>query len=74
MPAGHLDILKYIYYQNTIGVKPSYSDAGRELKMSKPTLRKKIRLLINGEYALEDLKGSKKVLTLTEKGRNLFLK
>jgi PAS domain S-box-containing protein len=74
MPSDHLDILKYIYYQNTIGIKPSYSDTGRELKMSKPTLRKKVRRLISGEYALEDLKGSRKVLALTEKGRGLFLK
>ncbi len=74
LPDDQLGILRYIYGQNSMGVKPSYSDIGIEMKMSKPTVRKKIRHLVYTGYAIEVVKGRNKDVELTDKGRRLFLK
>jgi Mn-dependent DtxR family transcriptional regulator len=63
-----------IYEKNSSGSKPSFSEIGDELKLSKPTFRKRVRRLINGGYVVEITKGNKKVLELTQKGRSLFFK
>jgi PAS domain S-box-containing protein len=68
------EIAQIIYDQNSSGLKPSYSEIGDELKLSKPTFRKRVRLLINGGYVVEITKGNRKVLELTQKGRSLFFK
>lgn len=68
------EIAQMIYDKNSTGIKPSFSEIGDELKMSKPTFRKRVRHLINGGYAMEVTKGNKKVLELTQKGRSLFFK
>ena len=67
-----LAILRFVYSQNTTGVKPSYTDIGNELKLSKPTARKKIRKLVYAGYLVEVASGRTKVVELTEKGRNSF--
>jgi PAS domain S-box-containing protein len=69
-----LKFLKFIYLQNWKGVKPSYKDIGRKLELSQPTVRKKIRYLIGSGHVKESLKGNKKVVELTEKSMDLFLK
>jgi PAS domain S-box-containing protein len=74
LPADQLDVLRVVHSQNLRGVKPSYTDVGREIGMSKPTVGKKVRFLKNAEYVFVDQKGQRKVLTLTKKGRNLFVK
>ena len=68
------DILELIYEKNSTGVKPSYTEVGAELGISKPTSRKRIRRLIAGGYVVEIEKGNRKVLELTQKGRNVFFK
>jgi len=68
------EIAEMIYEKNSSGMKPSYSEIGGELKLSKPTFRKRVRHLINSGYAVEVTKGNKKVLELTQKGRGLFFK
>jgi PAS domain S-box-containing protein len=68
------EIAQIIYEKNSSGLKPSYSEIGDELKLSKPTFRKRVRRLINGGYVVEIIKGNKKVLELTQKGRSLFFK
>ena len=68
------NILKFIYRQNTLGVKPSYSAVGKELAISKPTVRKRIGDLIATGYVREDIKGRNKAVELTERGRQLFWK
>ncbi|MDO9536760.1 MAG: PAS domain S-box protein, partial [Thermoplasmata archaeon] len=68
------EIAQLIYEKNSSGIKPSYSEIGEELKLSKPTFRKRVRRLINAGYAVEVTKGNKKVLELTQKGRSLFFK
>lgn len=68
------NILKFIYRQNTLGIKPSYSSVGKELSISKPTVRKRVGDLISTGYVREDIKGRNKAIELTERGRQLFWK
>jgi len=74
LPEEQLKILKYIYEDNIIGVKPSFTKIGQELGISKPTVRKRIRLLVSAGYLMEIIKGRNKIVELTEMGRNLFFK
>lgn len=67
-----LQLLRFIYQQNNLGMKPSYSDIRVELKTSRPTVRKRIKRLATTGYLIESKKGNKKVLEITEKGRSLF--
>lgn len=73
-PEELFEIAQVIYDRNSTGVKPSFSEVGEELKMSKPTCRKRVRRLIAAGYAIEVTKGNRKVLELTQKGRSLFFK
>jgi PAS domain S-box-containing protein len=72
LPEDLLEILRFTYEQNTGGIKPSYSDIGKEAGASKPTVRKRIKNLISKGYIVESKKGLYKVVELTDKGRNLF--
>lgn len=74
LPEDLFSILRFIYEQNTRGIKPSYTDIGKELRVSKPTTRKRLRGLILRGYMIESKRGMHKVVELTEKGRNLFFK
>ena len=74
IPEDMREILQYIYQQNIIGVKPSYSEIASYVNCSKPTIRKKLRELIGHGYLIEYSKGRKKVLESTEKNINLFSK
>jgi PAS domain S-box-containing protein len=74
LPGGLLDVLKFVYRQNTTGIKPSLTDIGGELGLSKPTVRKRIRLLVSYGYLMEVVKGRCKVIELTDRGWDLFLK
>ena len=65
------EIVELIFDKNNAGIKPSYTDIGSELGISKPTSRKRIRRLISAGYVVEIEKGNKKVLELTQKGRFL---
>ncbi len=69
-----LEVLTFVYRQNIVGVKPSYTDIRQETGVSEPTIRKKIRTLINHGYLTESRKGRSKVVELTEKSRFLFLR
>lgn len=68
------EILRYIYNQNVLGVKPSYSDVRKKFDISKPTATKRIKRLISLGYVSELKFGNKKVLELTMRGVNLFSK
>jgi len=68
------NILKYTYRQNALGLKPSYSAVGKELNISKPTVRKRVSELISTGYLREEIKGRNKAVELTERGRQLFWK
>jgi DNA-binding MarR family transcriptional regulator len=74
LPDSQLEILKYIYKENLTGIKPAYGDLRQELDLSKPTVKKRIDELISSDHIIEHQKGRKKLLELTEKGRNIFRK
>ncbi len=67
-----LAILKYVYNQNNIGVKPTYTDIRKAFSISKPTLQKKLDSLISKGYITTNTKGRCKFVELTEKGWHLF--
>jgi PAS domain S-box-containing protein len=68
-----LELVRLVYEQNVVGVKPNHAAIGRALGISKPTVRKRIHRLITTEYVTESVKGSSKVVELTEKGMRLFV-
>lgn len=72
LPENLSDVLNLVHRQNVIGLKPSYSFIGKELGISKPTMRKRIATLINGGYLKEDSVGRMKIVELAEKGKLLF--
>lgn len=72
LPEDMLEILKFVYEQNSKGIKPSYTDIRKKQKMSKPTVGKKIKQLAAYGYLAETKKGMYKVVSLTKKGQNLF--
>jgi PAS domain S-box-containing protein len=69
----NLDILRFTFQQNKIGIKPSYSDIGKELNVSRPTARKRIKYLVSVGYLSEQKFGKTKMVELSSKGENLFL-
>jgi PAS domain S-box-containing protein len=74
IPEELFKILQFIYKENGMGIKPSYINIGQELKISRPTVRKRVRNIISAGYVFENVKGKNKILELTEMGRNLFYK
>lgn len=74
IPEDLLSILKFAYAQNKMGVKPSFTDICDHLNVSKPTIRKKIKTLVNKDYLIEKVEGTHKRVEVTDKTRNLFWK
>ncbi len=74
LPDSLFEVLKFIYNQNRMGIKPSHTKASRDIGISKPTAGKRIRQLIELGYVMEGVKGKSKVLELTPEGTNLFMK
>ncbi len=72
LPENLLEVMKLIFTQNKSGMKPTYTDVGKELGISKPTARKRIRRLVNHGYLMESTHGRFKLIEITEKGRELF--
>ena len=72
IPPVLYDILKYVYGNNKEGGKPSYSDLGQQLSISRPTVRGRIMRLIDLGLVIERIKGRSKFVELTPKGINLF--
>jgi DNA-binding MarR family transcriptional regulator len=67
-----LEVLRFVYRQNNLGVKPNYSAIRLETKVSKPTVSKRVKRLMAAGYLVDSVKGSSKVVELTRRGRNLF--
>ena len=68
-----LEILRYIFQQNNIGNNPSYSEVGEQLRVSRPTLRKRIKQLLATGYLVERKIGKTKSLELSSRGISIFL-
>jgi len=69
----NLSILKFIFQQNKEGIKPSYSEIGNQLQISRPTARKRIKYLISVGYLSEHKLGKTKKVELSSKGELLFV-
>ncbi len=67
-----LDMIKYIANQNKLGINPSYSSLGKELAMTRPTVRKNVRFLETNKHVIVHRKGRNKKLEITEKGKKLL--
>ena len=72
VPDDILEILRFVHQQNNLGVKPSYTDIGNELEVSKPTIRKRLKNIVSTGHLNEQKSGNRKTLELTEKGQRLF--
>jgi PAS domain S-box-containing protein len=68
-----LEVLRFIYKETNMGKRPSFTDVGRDLGISRPTARKRIKRLIQEGYVRESVRGNRKVLDLTGEGVRLFL-
>lgn len=64
----------YVHRRNKQGVKPNYSDIKREMGISKPTVGKWIKTLLEAGHISEEIVGSKKILEITSKGKDLLSK
>jgi len=74
LPEDLFELLAYIYRQNSMGIKPSHSDIGRDINISKPTVQKRVRSLVSSGYVKEVTKGNRKEVEVLDKGRALFLR
>jgi len=70
----YLNILKFVFKQNMIGINPTLTDIKIELDISKPTVIKRVRELELAKYLTQKIKGRSKFVELTEKGNEFFLK
>ncbi|MFX0051529.1 MAG: DUF835 domain-containing protein, partial [Candidatus Hermodarchaeota archaeon] len=74
LPEEWLEVLRFVYQQNNLGSKPSYSEIGEDLQISLPTVRKRIKQLVAIRYLIEHKVGKRKTLELSSNGRRLFMK
>jgi PAS domain S-box-containing protein len=72
IPEDLFEVLMFIYQKNVSGDKPTISDVIDELRISRPTARKRIQNLIDEGYITETVKGRSKVLQVTQKGKMIF--
>ncbi|MFX1295068.1 MAG: PAS domain S-box protein [Promethearchaeota archaeon] len=72
LPFKLLQVLRFIYVQNNLGVKPSFNNIKIKFNISYPTVRKRINQLLSYEYVKRIDSGKKKILQLTDKGNRLF--
>ena len=73
IPEEMLEVLRYVFKMNNLGVKPSYSEVRDELQISRPTVSKRIKQMLATGYLHEHIKGNRKTLELSQKGRTLFM-
>ena len=67
-----VDIIYYLMNQNKLGINPSFSSIGKELVMTRPTVRKNIKYLESKKYVIVHRNGRNKKVELTEKGKKML--
>jgi PAS domain S-box-containing protein len=72
LPDGCLELLNLIYKQNLAGQKPYISNIIKELKISKPTVIKRMRTLKRHDLIKEHKVGRRKNLEVTDQGKRLI--
>lgn len=73
LPDKLMNTIAYIDSLNNEGILPSYSEIGDYFELSKPTMRVRIRQLEELGIVNEVQRGRKKILELTEKGKNYLV-
>jgi PAS domain S-box-containing protein len=74
VPEALLETMRHIMERNMAGVRPTLASLGRDLGLSKPTVRKRVRAMLSAGYVVLRQKGSGKTLEMTEKGRTVLQK
>jgi len=72
LPPEQLELIRYVFEQNISGARPTLTEVGDALRLSKPTARKRARDASRDGYIALSPRGRTKVLELTEKGRGVF--
>ena len=72
IPEDMFEVLMMVFQKNVSGAKPTISEIIDELKISRPTARKRIQNLIDDGFVTESSKGRSKVLQVTMKGKSMF--
>ncbi len=72
LSAQLMDVLRLIVDQHDKNISPTYLTLVEELRISRPTARKRVNQLTGLGYISETRKGKSKSFDLTEKGRSLF--
>ncbi|MFW9854871.1 MAG: MEDS domain-containing protein [Candidatus Thorarchaeota archaeon] len=72
LPDDFVEILRFVYRQNNLGIKPSYKHISDRLQISRPTARKRIGNLSIAGYIRITGKGRRKEVDLTPRGIDLF--
>jgi len=67
-----VEILKFVYKQNSVGIQPSYILVGSNLQLSRPTARRRIKQLVLKNLLIEYRKGRGKALEVSERGRRIY--
>lgn len=69
-----VELLRFVYNKNLIGIKPTFSEIGRELNITRPTVGKRMGQLTSLNYLSVSIKGRNKIVELTNKGKEFFSK
>ncbi|UCE74281.1 MAG: PAS domain S-box protein [Methanomassiliicoccales archaeon] len=70
LSADLMDLLEFVNRYNRVGESPSYKQVGDEFRISRTTVRKRIRELVDKGLLKERKSGRFKYLVLTEKGKD----
>ena len=73
LPDELFSVLKFVFSQNQMGIKPSYTKVSKAMGISKPTTGKRMRRLVESGYLIESSKGKSKVVELSADGKRLFM-
>ena len=72
LPEDLLELVRFVYKQNRLGLKPSNTELGNELGISQPTVRKRVNQLVRAGHLVQRDKGRNKVVELSERGWQLL--
>jgi PAS domain S-box-containing protein len=72
IPEDLLGVLKHVYQQNAIGLRPTFTQIREALGLSKPTTSKRVNNLVRAGHLALVSRGRTKAVELTEKGRRVF--
>jgi hypothetical protein len=68
----HIRLLEYICIQNNFGLRPTFSEISKYLRLSRPTVRNKISFLKNEKLILINQIGREKNISLSRKGKRVI--